>query len=82
MMVALAASVAIQVVLFGAVAVWRFQSRSARRRQLEEFERATAEARRLAQDALIVEASMTELAELVVEQSLLEMGMEWTVEAS
>ena len=82
MVVALAASVAIQVALFGAVAVWRFQSRSARRRQLEEFERATAEARRLAQDALIVEASMTELAELVVEQSLLEMGMEWTVEAS
>ena len=82
MVVALAAAVALQLAMFGVVAVCKARNRSARRRQLEQFERATAEARRLAQDALIVEASMTELAELVVEQSLLEMGMEWTVEAS
>lgn len=81
MVIALAVSVALQVALFGVVAASKTRNRSARRRQLEEFERATEQARRLAHDALIVEASMAELAELVVEQSLREMGMEWTVEA-
>lgn len=50
--------------------------RSARARQRRLFDTAVAEARRLAQDALIVDASIAELSELVIEECLREMGME------
>ena len=53
----------------------RLRARSAPRRQIEQFRAAAESARRLAHDARIVDASMAELSELVVEQCLAELGL-------
>ncbi|HAM03565.1 MAG TPA: hypothetical protein DCQ30_15275 [Acidimicrobiaceae bacterium] len=71
-----AVAIVADVVFVAAVAFLRSRARSERDRQRRQFEAAAAEARRLAQDVLIVDASISELCELVIEQSLREMGME------
>lgn len=53
----------------------RLRARSAPRRQAERFRAAEEEARRLAHHARIVDASIAELSELVVEQCLAELGL-------
>lgn len=57
------------------VGLFRRRARSAPRRQAERFRAAAEEARRLAHHARIVDASMAELSELVVEQCLAELGL-------
>jgi hypothetical protein len=63
-----------------ALAAWRLHG-SRRDRLREGFARAQAEARRLALDARIVEASMAELSELVVLDSLRRLGFDTPGEA-
>lgn len=46
----------------------------------EAFASAAANARNLAHDVLIIDAAISEWAELVVEESLTEMGMQWMAE--
>ena len=71
-----AVAVVVDVVFVAAVAVLRSRARSERARQRLLFETAAAEARRLAHNALIVDASISELCELVIEEALRELGME------
>jgi len=73
-------AVALEVLAFAAVAAVRVRGRSARKRELARFKEAAVQAKRLAHDALIVDASIAELCELVIEESLREMGMEWASE--
>lgn len=70
-------AVAAEVMLFAGVAALCVRSRTARRRELARFQKAAAEAKRLAHEALIIDASIAELSELVIEESLREMGMAW-----
>jgi hypothetical protein len=53
----------------------RRRARTAPAREAERFRAAADEARRLAHHARIVDASMAELSELVVEQCLAELGL-------
>jgi hypothetical protein len=76
-----AVGIVVDVVFVAAVAALRSRARSERARQRRQFETAVAEARRLAQDALIVDASISELCELVIDEALREMGMEASTEA-
>ncbi|HUY22454.1 MAG TPA: hypothetical protein VMV22_08930 [Acidimicrobiales bacterium] len=63
-------------VLLVGCAVAAFVLHRARRRRLEElFTRAHAAARRLALDARIVDASVAELSELVIDDALRELGL-------
>ncbi|HZU79877.1 MAG TPA: hypothetical protein VE991_08165 [Acidimicrobiales bacterium] len=73
-------AVAAELVLFGSVAALCVRSRSARKRELARYERAAADARRLAHRALILDASIAELSELVIEECLRDMGMAWVEE--
>ncbi|HUY63114.1 MAG TPA: hypothetical protein VMV14_01200 [Acidimicrobiales bacterium] len=72
--------VALEALLFLGVGLGLRSGRTTRRRQEDRFARAAADARRLAHNALIVDASIAELSELVIEESLREMGMEWMAE--
>ncbi|MHB8438431.1 MAG: hypothetical protein ACYDD4_04630 [Acidimicrobiales bacterium] len=82
-------AIVVEVALFAAVAGLRLRSPRANRRHRARFAAAADEARRLAYNALIVEASVAELAELVIEESLREIGMDsgtewsadWSIEA-
>jgi hypothetical protein len=66
-----------EVVLLTAVAVAVSRARAARAQtKRQQFELAAAEARRLAHHALILDAAIAELSELVIEQCLREMGVE------
>ena len=71
---------AIEVLLCAGMLTLRARRKRARRREAERFAAAAAQARRLAHNALIVEASVAELAELVIEESLRDMGMDWIAE--
>ncbi|MHB8680944.1 MAG: hypothetical protein ACYDA2_02470 [Acidimicrobiales bacterium] len=73
-------TVVAELVLFGSVAALRLRQGTTRRRELERFAKAAAEAKRLAHNALIIDASIAELSELVIEESLRELGMDWSVE--
>lgn len=57
------------------VCLARARLRAAPARLNQRFREAAEEARRLAHHALIVEAAMSELSELVIEQCLAEIGM-------
>lgn len=69
-----------EILLLTSVAALRRHRRRAQSHEAERFRAAEVEARQLAQRALIVEASMAELTELVIEETLREMGMEWVSE--
>lgn len=69
-------AVVVDVVFVAVVASLGRRARTARIRQRRQFQNAVVEARRLAHDALIVDASISELCELVIEESLREMGLE------
>ena len=78
---ALAVGLGAELLLF-ACAVAAFISTRRRRSRLQvRFEAAAVEARRLALDARIADASVAELSELVVEDLLREMGMDWSTGA-
>ena len=70
-------AVGAELALFAVAAVLCVRSRTARKRELARFEQAAANAKRLAHHALIIDASIAELSELVIEESLREMGLEW-----
>jgi len=73
---ALVAALVAEALLLGcAAAAWRLH-RARRRRLEEEFVRAHAAARRLALNARIVDASIEELSELVVEETLRDLGLD------
>lgn len=71
-----AVAIVVDVAFVAVVALLGSRARSERARQRRRFETAVADARRLAQDALIVDASISELCELVIEEALREIGME------
>jgi hypothetical protein len=74
----LAFGMAAELLLFAcAVAAW-VSTRRRRRRLQARFDAAAAEARRLALDARIEDASIEELSELVVENLLRDLGMDWS----
>ncbi|MHB8328282.1 MAG: hypothetical protein ACYDD6_01400 [Acidimicrobiales bacterium] len=73
-------AVAVEVLFFAIIGGMRLSGRNRGRRQVDRFAAAAVEARRLAHNALIIDASIAELSELVIEESLREMGMDWTAE--
>jgi hypothetical protein len=64
-----------EAVLVVGTGVLRQRARVAARREVDRFRAAAEEARRLAHHARIVDASVAELSELVVEQCLAELGL-------
>jgi hypothetical protein len=75
-MTVMAAVVAADLLLMLGLGLIRLRTASAPGRQARRFLDAAEEARRLALHARIVDASMAELSELVIEQCLQELGME------
>jgi len=74
---ALAVALGAEVLLLGCAAAAWILHRSRRRRRLEEhFAAASADARKVALDARIIDASFAELSELVLERSLRELGLD------
>lgn len=67
--------VAAEAALLLGAGLLRQRARSAPRREAERFRAAAEEARRLAHHARIVDASVAELSELVVEQCLAELDL-------
>jgi hypothetical protein len=73
-------AVAAEMALVLGLTAAHIRARSAPRRQAERFRAAEETARRLAHHARIVDASIAELSELVVEQCLAEVGLGATSE--
>ncbi len=69
------AAIAAEMTMVTGLVFLRLRVRGSAQRQAERFRAAAEEARRLAYNARIVDASMAELSELVVEQCLAEAGM-------
>jgi hypothetical protein len=73
---ALAVALVAEVLLLGCAASAFLLHRSRRRRLEEQFAAAQADARQLALDTRIFDASVAELSELVVEEALRELGFD------